>query len=216
MENASKALIMAGSVLISIVIIGALILMFNNLGKLKETELDSESASKLLKYEQQIEGYCRAGLYGSEIVSLANLIEDYNIRQADFNGYTAVQLIIKTTPISLAKYMKTNYTDYTQLITDFNNIEKQINTLKNKIICGETIEKISGMRTLEIENLVNNYNATSSRKYTVEEVEEEKDSYLAIKSEYTTFKNKRFRSPEIIQDKNNGRITKITFIENGL
>ncbi len=31
MENASKALIMAGSVLIALLIIGALILMFNNL-----------------------------------------------------------------------------------------------------------------------------------------------------------------------------------------
>ena len=72
------------------------------------------------------------------------------------------------------------------------------------------------MRTLEIEIMVNNYNATSSRKYTVEEVEAKKDAYLAIKSEYTTFKNKRFASPNIVQDKNNGRITKITFIENGL
>lgn len=216
MENTSKALIMAGSILISMVIIAALILMFNSLGALKKTELDSETASKLLKYEQQIEGYCKPGLYGSELVSLANLIDDYNKRQADFKGYTAIQLEIKTKAISLAKYMKNYYTDYNQLITDFNNIEKQINTLKNKTICGQTIEKISGMRTLEIERIVNNYNATSSKKYKVEEVEAQKDAYLAIKSEYTTFKNKRFAMPEVVQDKNNGRIAKITFIENGL
>ena len=102
MENASKALIMAGSILISVVIIGALILMFNNLGELKKTELDSESTSKLLKYEQQIEGYCRPGLYGSELVSLSNLIDDYNKRLVDFKGYTAIQLEIKTKAISQA------------------------------------------------------------------------------------------------------------------
>lgn len=216
MENASKALIMAGSILISILIIGALILMFSKLGGLKKTELDSEEVSKLLKYEQRIESYCEPGLYGSQLASLANLIEDYNKRQADLKGYTAIKLEIKTKPISLAKYMKTSYTDYNQLITDFNNIEKEINRLKNETICGQTVEKISGMRTLEIERMVNNYNSTSSKDVTVEEVETKKDTYLAIKSEYTTFKNKRFRSPDVEQDKNNGRITKMTFTENGL
>ena len=37
MENASKALLMAAGVLIALIIIGALLLMFNNLSNYQET-----------------------------------------------------------------------------------------------------------------------------------------------------------------------------------
>lgn len=42
MENASKALIMAGGILIALLVIGALVLMFNQLSYYQRTETDSE------------------------------------------------------------------------------------------------------------------------------------------------------------------------------
>lgn len=216
MENASKALIMAGSILVSLLIIGALIYMFGGLSKLQQIEGNADDVSKLQKYDQLIEGYCKPGLYGSELLSLANLIQDYNKRQSDIKGYTPVKLEMYTKKISAAKYFKESYNNHLDLIKDFNEIESEVNTLKREVICGESIEKISGMRTIAIQNLVDNYNKTSSKKYTVEEVEEKKDNYLIIKSEYITFKNKRFDSPTVELDKNNGRIMKLTFYENGL
>ena len=46
MENASKALIMAGSVLLSLLIIGALVFMFDSLKGLKQTEATSEEVQR--------------------------------------------------------------------------------------------------------------------------------------------------------------------------
>ena len=40
MENASKALIMAGSVLIALMIIGALLLMFNSISNYQQTDTE--------------------------------------------------------------------------------------------------------------------------------------------------------------------------------
>ena len=87
MENASKALIMAGSVLLAILVIGSLVFMFNTISELKNTEASAEDVEQLAKYNRQIETFNRSGLYGSEIMSLANLIDDYNKRQADLKGW---------------------------------------------------------------------------------------------------------------------------------
>ena len=47
MENASKALIMAGSVLIALIVIGVLVLAYNNLSSLKQAEEDASGDSAL-------------------------------------------------------------------------------------------------------------------------------------------------------------------------
>ena len=46
MENASKALLMAGGILISLLVIGALVLMFNQIG---DYEKGNQGIKKLLK-----------------------------------------------------------------------------------------------------------------------------------------------------------------------
>ena len=58
MENASKALIMAGSVLIAILVIGMLVLGYRNLSSLEQQKEDSEGDSTL-KYMVKIEQYNR-------------------------------------------------------------------------------------------------------------------------------------------------------------
>ena len=82
MENASKALIMAGSVLIALLIIGALVLMFRNLTNYQKTNSESTLSSQIIEYNQQFETYNRKKVRGSELYSLLNRIIDYNRRQS--------------------------------------------------------------------------------------------------------------------------------------
>ncbi len=77
MENASKALIMAGSILIALLVIGLVIYTYNQLSDIEQTESDSEYTIKATEYMRQFEQFNRT-LYGSELLSLANLQEDYN------------------------------------------------------------------------------------------------------------------------------------------
>ena len=139
MENASKALIMAGSVLLSLLIITTLVFMFGKLGDLKNSEASTEEVKKLAEYNRQIETFDRA-LYGSELLSLANLIDDYNKRQADLKGYNAIVLHVYSKGISSPICMQDNYTrddSYKDLISDFETLQKKLNEAKNKKAYGE-------------------------------------------------------------------------------
>ena len=66
MENASKALIMAGSVLIALMIIGALMLMFGNLTSYQETDTQGTRSAQIAEFNQQFETYDRDDVRGSD------------------------------------------------------------------------------------------------------------------------------------------------------
>ena len=82
MENASKALIMAGSVLIALLIIGALILMFNSLSSYQKTNVEGTRSSQIVEFNNQYDTYDRKNVRGSDLYSLLNKVIDYNRRQS--------------------------------------------------------------------------------------------------------------------------------------
>ena len=82
MENASKALIMAGSVLIAIIIISCLVLMINNLSTYQGLQTQSEEVAQIEKFNNQYIIYNRDDVRGSDLYSLMNKVIDYNIRQS--------------------------------------------------------------------------------------------------------------------------------------
>ena len=82
MENASKALIMAGSVLIALIIISCLVLMINNLSTYQGLQTQSEEVAQIEKFNNQYIIYNRDDVRGSDLYSLMNKVIDYNIRQS--------------------------------------------------------------------------------------------------------------------------------------
>ena len=135
MENASKALIMAGSVLLALLIIGALVFMFSSLRSLKTAETDSEEVVQLAKFNQKMELYNR-DLYGPELISLANLIVDYNDRlAAGYTGYTKItfKVDMQNIKIEMEGYMNGTYNSYEKIIEDYQNLEEKLNDFKKTI-----------------------------------------------------------------------------------
>ena len=65
MENASKALLMAAGVLIALIIIGALLLMFNNLSNYQETNTQNTRESQIVEFNKQFETCNRKDVRGS-------------------------------------------------------------------------------------------------------------------------------------------------------
>lgn len=93
MENASKALIMAASVLIALMIIGALLLMFNNLSNYQESGIKDNREAQVIEFNNQYETYDRNEVRGSDMISLANRIIDYNKRKSE-EGYMKMEIDI--------------------------------------------------------------------------------------------------------------------------
>lgn len=94
MENASKALIMAGSILISILIISLLVMFYGDIKELIGVEHNEDILEQSAEFNKQYDVYYRDNLYGSDILSIANKVNDYNIRQSEEQGYKKIEMII--------------------------------------------------------------------------------------------------------------------------
>ena len=96
MENASKALIMAGSVLLALIIIGAFMLMLTNLTDYQEKTDTVIEQQQIVEFNNQFSTYDRTNLRGNDMLSLMNRIIDYNTRKTvEGVGFQKMKITIK-------------------------------------------------------------------------------------------------------------------------
>lgn len=95
MENASKALIIAGSVLIAILVISLLVVFYNNIKEFQNVNHQVDVSEQIAEFNKQYDVYYRDNLYGSDILSIANKVVDYNIRESDEEGYSKLETNVK-------------------------------------------------------------------------------------------------------------------------
>ena len=143
MENASKALIIAGGVLISIIIISLFILMINDLASFEQSENDVKRQEQILAFNQQYEGYNREDVKGSELYTLVNKAVDYNKRNTTAegaiegnDGYEPITITIDLTDstgnvINLSRQNANQV--FTKKIYSLNNTTNSLNAIINDI-----------------------------------------------------------------------------------
>lgn len=208
MENATKALEIAGSVLIGVLILGLLVFEYRKISNLKKVEEDVKVSQQSEDFNKKFEAYNR-NLYGSELLSLANQIQDYNDRYAgektsqyENQGYQKVELkiTIKTATnklvaktYDLSGFLKV----YNDLASDIENMNKNCK-YKNKSI---SYWANSGKETER------NFPDKSNKIY--DDIAKYKDLY----NEQLDITRKTFKCTKINYDNKNGRITNMTFEE---
>ena len=87
MENASKALIMAGGVLIAVLIIGLFVYMFTSVSSNYRSEEDIKRTEEITEYNNQFVSYNKKLIRGSEIISLINKAISNNEKYQDVPEY---------------------------------------------------------------------------------------------------------------------------------
>lgn len=75
MENASKALIIAGSVLIAILIIAVLVKSYSNISIYQRNKLTEEEQEQLEAFNEQYTKYAGQYVYGTEVITTINKIK---------------------------------------------------------------------------------------------------------------------------------------------
>ena len=118
MENATKALEMAGSLLIGVLLLGCLLFAYTRMSELKDTEHKVEVSEQAKDFNQDYETYNRNNLYGSDLFSLA-------------------KVTLKTEIIN-AKFFTDMTYDGDSLNQKYNNLAKAINKI-NKEYYGKAI-----------------------------------------------------------------------------
>ena len=222
MENASKALIMAGSILISIMVITLLVMGYNNLTETMSAKNDEDAVEQVTQFNKQYDVYYRNNLYGSDILSLANKVDDYNERQSKEQGYAKLDMEVTFTK-SINAYnneMILNKNESPYNAQQINNKLELLQTKldryegKNAITVGkQKIPSLSGLRSNELEKVLESLvpNISKEKK---EEVQEEISKYLGYSSALTNLKSKTFKATKFEYDETTKRITKMIFKEN--
>lgn len=83
MENASKALLIAGAILILIILVSLLLVVRNNITSFNASQDELQMTADKAKFNEQFTRYNRDDVEGYELISLANKIVDYNQRESN-------------------------------------------------------------------------------------------------------------------------------------
>ena len=83
MENASKALLMAGGILIALLVIGTLVLMFTELGDFQNSQNDVEKEAQIAKFNNQYMPYEKDNLTIMELKTVYNKVKSHNSKNPE-------------------------------------------------------------------------------------------------------------------------------------
>ena len=85
MENASKALLITGSILIGVILLSLAVYVYNIMGEAKKMETSTFTEEQLVKYNQEFLSYNKSVMYGTDVISVLSKAIDYNKRFAEFD-----------------------------------------------------------------------------------------------------------------------------------
>lgn len=148
MENASRALVIAGGVLLSLIIIGVVMFAYRGITSLQKEKDISLSNEQVSKINEQIEKYTKKSvIYGSEVLSICNAIEDYSRKYPRSEGYPKIMAIIKIKADGkdndIKECFKDEYDGIQSLKNDYNEaIRIRDDNGKTTISNGKTIEEL--------------------------------------------------------------------------
>ena len=87
MENASKALLIAGGVLIALIIISMLLAMFNNISNLQKEQEEQTRIEQITAFNSEFEAYNKKVMYGTDVITLINKVAENNKKYSMNNDY---------------------------------------------------------------------------------------------------------------------------------
>ena len=238
MENASRALLMAGGILIAMLVIGALMLMFNQLGAYQQNEGRNEKNSQLAEFNNEYLQYAET-IYGYQFISLINRTVNYNQKQNDIgNDFPYQEIIVKVklgnqfakdfgVNNQLELFTSTDYypiknksSEFYQDIDYCRSLEKQLSlsTMSKLSANYDNIERYieikndSSLSESEKEIAIFNEIGQSTRQFIEKYINIASDFTKVIRQyrEYSEFKKAQFKCTKE-QYHNNGQIKELDF-----
>ena len=197
--------------------------------------MNSEDARKISDYLARFEQYNKTYIYGSEILSLANLQDDYNRTQSDTEGYSRVNIYITiNTPIEQADgrlyYLTVGRKNITEIANGIIGRTEHAQSLENAISYYETTvygntkktyKYLSQISSRQLAGILGVSFRSDDDEFAVQDkienagyrnLLEEIEKYKILKSTYTQFKNTQFMCTDVKYDEV-GRIKEMDYEE---
>ena len=156
MENATKALIIAGGMLIAMLIVGLLVFGYNQLRNVQESKIEEEEREQIVEFNKRFEAYNKKVVRGYQMISLANLVYDTNTRYEE-QGFKYVKVTVNglssedSENEDLVNYIQNNYDTFT---SNQKNAFKQLYFECTNVEYDESTSRVLEMRFKRV-NVIN-------------------------------------------------------------
>ena len=139
MENASKALLMAAGVLLTMMMVALIVFARGRLGEYYASEQKLADIDNLAEFNAQFTSFDRNNVYGYEIISLTNKVADYNKRYSkegkNNENYNPIEVIVSFEGKVDAVKSKIWYSLSKGYIFNVNSKKKWVqNSVKNDLV----------------------------------------------------------------------------------
>ena len=212
MENASKALTIAGGVLIAVMLAVLVYYVFNHWGEIQKMKQEDVDTVKVEEFNKSYLSYEKV-LYGSELLGLVNKMSDYNISDdVKYNAYGTMDLKVEIKLLSGSTDNLFNRTGTYSLSTVKRTIDdvmrKTVERYSGKVSDSqwEFLAKSSNNSEQSFDDLCQELNISSSVNR--RELQEAAKEYY----KYVQFKRMKFKHKETTFF-NTGRVRNMSFIE---
>lgn len=97
MENASKALLIAGGILLALLILSVLIYVGTTMSDMADQQNQSRQLEQTAEFNRTYEAYNRSRLYGTDVMSVVNRAIEYNKQLDTDEEEYFINIVIETT-----------------------------------------------------------------------------------------------------------------------
>ena len=206
MENASKALIIAGGILLALLILSTLIYVGTTMSNMADQQNQSKQLEQTAEFNRTYEAYNRSRLYGTDVISVVNRAIDYNKQlDADEEEYF-INIVIETT---------TSFTATKQEVTRYGNGQETSNNSEviqgNSLMSAGTYQVRERDGSVRINEKVEDFFLFYSKdNVSINDDDPSKIKYTYTYSGLTNFKSAIFMC-EYVNYNESGRIKEMKF-----
>jgi len=223
MENASKALLIAGGILIAIILLSLFLNMYNKMSSFQKTQQEQKKMEQIQAFNAEYEAFDKKVMYGTDIMTLANkAIENNKTKNATTGEIDYINITLKVTQSYGAKVEIKDLSGHEQTEEYIGELAAKIakklgiNISKIEFVAGNTYSLgtwKNGSRTdlYMDKNIIDWFSAWAEDKVEQKTTRDGTKIYY-IYSALTNFKTSRFKCINVDYD-SNGRIREMNFEE---
>lgn len=207
MENASKALLMAGGMLIALLVIGALLLAFNQIGDYEKGKSSMTKSSQVADFNKEFGKYSGDDVKGYDLITVINKAIDFNSKEgttketANSVDYSKkIKIVITNMKKFKNKYGVNNSSEWLKGNSDSYETQNSGDTIPNGIKKFTELERTYTLSKLS--NLSSNYDSIKAGTKTVKDIIGTDDSRITLEviaqyREYSEFKSSSFKNTDM-------------------
>lgn len=220
MENATNALLIAGAVLISVIILAALFLAFTQLQEYPKQQAEMERIAQIERFNREYLSYQKSRMYGTDVITVINKAISNNKKYEDYDSVYDINVIF-----TLKSDITATATIYKPSLDENGKRDGKMDiTVEDKDFCegyklGVIFEKNTQFNLLsepdktkdrmndKIQELLA-YGNQETVKISTDEW-----NYKIIDTGFKQFKRKLFKCTDVSYNVETGRINSMTFEE---